>query len=246
VQRTTEAAAPAAKRSALLAAVAVIVVVLAAVNVADHVVPGASLWIGPPLAIALLAAARLWGLSWHDLGLGADRFGTGVRWSAVVVAVVAVVYLAAVLVPATRSAFLDSRYHTGVGEALLKALVVIPFGTVLLEEVAFRSVLWGVLRQRFATVWVAVVTSILFGVWHVLPSLHLAGDNAGVRGLVRGAGADAEAVTVLATVLFTAVGGLVFAELRRRTQSLLPCVCAHWATNGLGVLFGVLAWHLAR
>jgi len=50
---------------------------------------------------------------------------------------------------------------------------------------------------------------------------------------------------VTATVAFTAVGGLVFGELRRRTGSVLAAMGAHWATNALGVLFGVLAWRLA-
>lgn len=238
-------APPAARRSVLVAVLALVVVLVAA-NVTDHFVPGASLWSGPPLAIALLAAAHWWGLSWRDLGLGADRLGTGARWAAAIVVVVAVVYLVGVLLPITRHAFLDSRYHVGLGEALLKALVVIPLGTVLLEEVAFRSVLWGVLRERFTTAWVMVTTSVLFGIWHVLPSLGLANDNAEVGTLVRGARGGAAVITVLAAVLFTALAGMVLAELRRRTQSLLPSVAAHWATNGLGVLFGVLAWHLVQ
>ena len=48
-----------------------------------------------------------------------------------------------------------------------------------------------------------------------------------------------------ATVAFTALGGLVFGELRRRSGSVLAAMGAHWATNALGVLFGLLAWRLA-
>lgn len=129
--------------------------------------------------------------------------------------------------------------------ALLSALVVIPVGTVLLEEVAFRSVLWGMLSRHMTTWRVLLVSSALFGLWHVLPSLHLASANQGVNDAVSGAGASASMLVVFATVAFTALGGVVAGELRRRSGSLLASVGMHWATNALGVLFGLLAWKLA-
>ncbi|HZL02045.1 MAG TPA: CPBP family intramembrane glutamic endopeptidase [Cellulomonas sp.] len=108
-------------------------------------------------------------------------------------ALVSVVYLVGVVVPLTRPAFLDARYHLGLHGALVTAFVVIPLGTILLEEVAFRSVLWGML-SRHATTWrVLLISSALFGLWHILPSLHVATANHGVGGLVRGAGAAAGA-----------------------------------------------------
>ena len=48
--------------------------------------------------------------------------------------------------------------------------------------------------------------------------------------------------TVLGTVAFTTLGGVVFGEARRRSGSLLASIGFHWATNGLGVLFGLWAW----
>ena len=59
------------------------------------------------------------------------------------------------------------------------------------------------------------------------------------------AGVTTAVVLVVGTVLFTTVGGLVAGELRRRSGSLLASIGMHWATNGLGVLFGSLAWRLA-
>jgi membrane protease YdiL (CAAX protease family) len=52
-------------------------------------------------------------------------------------------------------------------------------------------------------------------------------------------------VAVAGTVGFTALGGVVIGELRRRSGSVLASVGMHWATNALGVLFGLLAWQLA-
>ena len=86
-----------------------------------------------------------------------------------------------------------------------------------------------------------VTTSVLFGFWHVLPSLQLGATNRGVSDAVGGAGT---LLVVAGTVALTTLGGLVFGELRRRSGSVLASAGAHWATNALGVLFGLVAWRL--
>lgn len=167
------------------------------------------------------------------------------RWGGLVIALVALIYLVGVLLPLTRSAFLDLRYHLPATSVLLTAFVVIPLGTVLLEEVAFRSVLWAFL-SRHARVWqVLAGTSALFGVWHILPAADSATGNAAVGTMLVGFGGFAPVAAVFGTVLFTAAGGLVAGELRRRSGSLFAPLGMHWATNALGVLFGMLAWRLA-
>lgn len=225
-------------------ATAVVVVLLVMVNVAEHVFR-VGLWLGPLVAVGLLGFARWTGLSWSQLGLGSDRFRSGSRWGLGAIAVVAGVYLIGVLLPLTRAAFLDARYDLAVPGALLSAFVVIPVGTVLVEEVAFRSVLWGMMARHATTSRVLVSSSALFGLWHILPSLHLASSNQGVGEAVRGAGGSATLLVIGATVGFTALGGVVAGELRRRSGSILASVGMHWATNGLGVLFGLVAWRLA-
>lgn len=228
-----------------LAGSGVVICALAVLNVADNLMP-AGLWLAPLAALALLGFARWRGLSWKQLGLARDRVRAGSMWAAGAIAVVAVIYLAGVLLPVTRPAFLDARYHFGVAGALVSALLVIPVGTILLEEVAFRSVLWGMLSRHMPTWRVLVTSSVLFGLWHVLPSLHLAAANHGVSEAVSGAGASAGVLVVAGTVAFTALGGVVAGELRRRSGSLLASAGMHWATNGLGVLFGLVAWQIVR
>jgi membrane protease YdiL (CAAX protease family) len=228
---------------------AVVVTALVGIDVVRHLQSDA--WWFPPVAAGgLVAFARLSGLQWAELGLSPDRLASGARWGLGGVSVVATVYVAGVLLPSTRTLFLDSRYDLTVPGALLSAFVVIPFGTVLLEEIAFRSVLWGMLA-RHTTEWqVLAATSALFGLWHILPSLRhdaadprvsaATGGNREVIGGRRGAVA-----TAAATVGFTALGGVLFGELRRRSGSVLAGAGTHWATNALGVLFGVLARRLA-
>ncbi len=223
------------------AAVAVTVAVLALLNVADIRVAHASLVLGPACVAGLTAVARLAGLSWNDLGLGPGTWRPGIKWAAAAIAAVGLVLAVGAALPVTREVFRDARYRLGWGSALLTALVLIPVGTVLVEEVAFRGVLWGLLRRIRGTGTATVVSSALFGLWHVLPSLGLATDNEAIGGTV-GRGRSAQAATVLATVLFTALAGVVFCELRRRSGSVLASAGLHWATNALSVLASAAVW----
>jgi len=222
-------------------AVVAVIVILAAVNVVDVRVPHAALVVGPACAALLLWLARLAGLSWAELGLGPGTWRGGLRWAGAVMAVVAVVLAAGAALPLTRAAFRDSRYHLDLAQALLTAFVLIPLGTVLLEEVAFRGVLWGLFRRLRGTAAATAASSVLFGVWHVLPSLGLAASNEAVGGAV-GTGRPGQEVTVLGTVLFTAAAGVVFCELRRRSGSLLAPAGLHWAVHGLSVLASAAVW----
>ncbi len=233
----------AARRGRYRLVSAATVVALAAINVVDHVLHP-PWWVRGLEGAALLAWARIEGLSWDQLGLGRDRLRAGCRWALGAVVVVAGVYVVGVLLPRARPAFQDDRYDLPLPDALRTALLVIPLGTVLLEEVAFRSVLWGALARHSGTGRVLTTTSVLFGLWHVLPSLQLSAANPAVSETV--ATRDGDVLVVAAAVVFTTLGGVVLGELRRRSGSVLASAGAHWATNALGVLFGLWARYLDR
>ena len=217
-----------------------VVLALAAINVTDHLLHP-PWWVRALEGAGLLAWARLDGLTWSQLGLGRDRLGSGCRWGLGAIGVVAGVYVVGVLLPLTRPAFQDVRYDLPLAEALRTAFVVIPLGTVVLEELAFRSVLWGMLSRHLRQWQVLVTTSVLFGFWHVIPALHVGATNRGVSDAVGGRAVPSSSS---GPSLLTTIGGLVFGELRRRSGSVLASAGAHWATNALGVLFGLVAWHL--
>lgn len=222
-------------------AVPVVVAILLLLNVVDIRVPHASLVAGPLGVAGLVFLARFSGLSWQDLGLGHRTWQRGFRWAAVVILIVGAVIAAGAVLPGTRDAFRDTRYRLDLGSALLTAFVLIPVGTVLVEEMAFRSVLWGLLRRVLGHPGATVISSVLFGLWHVLPSMRLTADNRLIGGAV-GRGVLAEGLTVTGSVLFTAVSGVVFCELRRRSGSVLASAALHWATNALSVLASAAVW----
>jgi membrane protease YdiL (CAAX protease family) len=233
-------------RRQFIAVLGSVVALLAVVNVLGHVGPArGSLALGPTVAVALVVLARRSGLSWHDLGLGRRTWRHGLLVAIGSVVLVAAAYAIGVAWPLTRPAFLDVRYQIPLGRALFTVLVVIPLSTVLVEEVAFRGVLQGLLTRRRSARWGLGVSSALFGVWHVLPSLDLGHVNAAV-GRVFGTGTGGQVAVVSAVVVFTAGAGLLLGEVRRRSGSLVASAGLHWAVNGVGVLFTALLFNAVR
>ncbi|WP_128380060.1 CPBP family intramembrane glutamic endopeptidase [Streptomyces cavernae] len=187
---------------------------------------------------ALLLIARWDGLTRADLGLDGPGLRRGLRWAPVLIGAVLAVYLLALAVPATREAFQDDRAASlSAGQLLWRVLFRVPFGTVLLEETAFRGVLWAMVRRRRGTAWATAVSSSLFGLWHVLPSRGLARANAAAATL--GSGSAGATLAMAAAVVGTTAAGVVLCELRRRSGSLVAPAALHWALNGIGYL---LAW----
>src|SRR6266540_4365235 len=150
---------------------------------------------------------------------------------------VALVFAVGAVLPATRPVFEDRRVRgAGPGELAYQVLLRIPVGTVLLEEVAFRGVLYGMVRQPGGAGWATAVGAALFGLWHVLPAAGLVRDNP-VAGR---AFAGRRALVVPVSVLATGLAGVLLSEAQRRTGSLLPPFTLHWALNGLGYLTAYL------
>ena len=95
-------------------------------------------------------------------------------------------------------------------------------------------------RRDHGTWMATVISSVLFGLWHVLPATGFAASSSAVTDNADG-GTTTTIVTVLVTVLFTGLGGVLLCELRRRTGSLVTPMALHWATNGLGLLASYVA-----
>lgn len=224
--------------------VVLLVALLAFSNVmANRVLPA---WSYVPwnltMAAALVGTARRRDrITAAELGAARADLGRGVRWGGVGAAVVAVLYGVAMAVPATRTFFEDRRASADGWTILYRAVVAVPLGTVLLEEVTFRGVLPAVLARR--TTWwrAAGWSSVLFGFWHVLPSWNLNSSNE-VASSVAG-GHIGRLVTVGFAVGGTFAAGMVFCWLRDRSASLAAPIVLHVSTNSLAYLG---AWLVLR
>ena len=191
-------------------------------------------------ALGVVVAARAAGMSWNDLGLGAGTFRRGAGYAVAGVLAALVGYVLLLVMPWSRALLLDERHQQTIPEALVVALVVVPLRTVLLEEIAFRGALWGLLRRSYGESWATAASSVLFGVWH-LPAAVAFGESSPI---VDGTGV-ALAWVAVATAALMALVGAVLCELRRRTGSLVPAVAWHWAANGFGVVAVSVAWATA-
>jgi len=214
-------------------------VALAGAKIVDRVVPGADVAIGLGLVACLVAIARGQGLTAADLGLARSTWPAGLRWGAAAAALVGTAYALAYVTGPVREALPDGE--GGLGRAALwTVLVVIPLGTVLPEELAFRGLLLALLGRRYGVLAGALLSSGLFGLWHVVPSLGGGTANATMASVV-GADAAGTVVRVVITVVFTSLAGVVLCYLRLRSDSLLAPVLAHWTVNGLGVIATLVA-----
>lgn len=208
------------------------------VNVLNNrVIPGWYVLTGLTGTGLLLAVARLAGLGWGELGLARRTWMVGARWALAVIAVVATVYLAAAVLPLTQGLFEDDRVRPqSLGALMFAVLVRIPLGTVVLEEVLFRGVLLGLGARTLGWWRSAVVSSLLFGFWHILPAEGAAHSSPGVVAVAEAGGAFGDLLAVAAAVLATGLSGMVFCWLRIQSGSLLAPMGLHLATNSVGYL----------
>lgn len=190
---------------------------------------------------ALVAMARRSGLTWQELGF--TRGATGAKVGGALALAVAAVYTAGIALPRTRPLFHDERaLSLSRARALEEALLQVPLGTVLLEEVGFRGALYGMLRRTHGTAAAVAVSSGLFGLWHILPAVDMARANPALGALAAGESPRRldTARVIAGSVVSTAVAGTFFCELRRRGGLLAPSLL-HLATNSLGYLFARIA-----
>lgn len=186
------------------------------------------------LAAALVATARRRGHSLEELGLGWRTLarGTviGIGAGAIVLIVVAVGSLLTSSDPQAAE-LVASQADVGPLGLGFELLVRIPLGTVILEAIAFRGVLFAAVERVRTTAAAVIVTSLAFGLWHIGPTLHELRDV--------GAGLDPFA-TVGAMVAITTLGGLLFAVLRLVGRSLMTSALVHWSMNAAGLISAVL------
>jgi membrane protease YdiL (CAAX protease family) len=193
------------------------------------------------LGVAILIARRA-GTTWTTMGLRRDRIKRGVTVGGVVIAVIVAGVAIGIAMPATRELFRDDRIiESSVGWVLFQAFVRIPLATALYEEVLFRGIVFGMLIRRRSPLVAGLMTSVLFGLWHILPTLDTlqtspAGDLfTGIVGLV---------VAIVGAIAGTFVAGLGFLWVRLYANSTYASVLAHIGTNSVAILGSLLVVHL--
>ncbi|MGI9667673.1 MAG: CPBP family intramembrane glutamic endopeptidase [Acidimicrobiia bacterium] len=192
-----------------------------------------------PFNVAVMAIgvfiARAAGVTWISIGFRTDRLARGVGLGMVFGAVAALAIIALALVPAFDEVFADERVtDRSFALTTYHAFIRIPLGTALYEEVMFRGLLFGILARRYSFLTAALGSSVLFGLWHVLPTIDTTQTNPAADLF------GADFVTVLLGVAATTVAGLVFVWLRGFGRSIATPVIVHLAFNSTAVLVAAL------
>ncbi|MFF0863178.1 CPBP family intramembrane glutamic endopeptidase [Nonomuraea sp. NPDC003560] len=223
------------------------IAVLTAANVLNNkIAPRLAPLTSAAATAALVAMARGHGVSWRELGF--EKASRGAAVGGALATAVAAIYTVGISVPRTRPLFHDERaLSLSRARALEEALLQVPLGTVLLEEVGFRGALHGMLARRHGPAAATAVSSALFGLWHILPAIDMARANPALGALTAGESpARLDVARVVAgSVVSTAAAGVLFCELRRRGGLLAPSML-HLATNSLGYLFARIAAKAGR
>lgn len=178
-----------------------------------------------PYNLAMGAVAvgvgRLGGLGAKAMGCAREDVPAGLRLGGLAFAAVSSV----VAVGAVAGLLDDEVADVSPGAMAVRVLVVIPVGTVVVEELVFRGALQGLLEAVTTPGRALAAGSVLFGLWHVPPIWS--------DGPLR----------ILATVAATTVAGAGFTWLRRRSGSVVAPMLAHLGTNSTTY---ALAWATSR
>lgn len=238
-------AADAATRSRFGLALGLVLTLAVAGNTATNLLIPSPLYVPAALLLAVLAvlvAVRVGGCNARDLGLDREHLGRGLRLGAAAAAVLVVVLIVVAALPATRDLFADRRVDQhSVTLLLYHTLVRIPLGTVVLEETLFRGALLGLALRRWSPPVAVAFSSVLFGLWHLLPARGVSGFNPVVATATQGT--LRHGLAIILAVAATALAGAVFCWLRLRARSLAAPAMLHLASNGLAYL---LAWTVLR
>ncbi|MEV4600786.1 CPBP family intramembrane glutamic endopeptidase [Amycolatopsis sp. NPDC049253] len=223
----------------LLLVVVCVVVLATATTLANRVLPGWAYPVcGAVTAAVLLALAFGAGYSPADLGVSRATLGRAAVTGLIGAAFFLVVFGIAAVVPALRTVYDDGRVgDPDLPQLLWLTLGRITFGTVIVEEIAFRGVLPALLgarddRWRWGPI---LGASAFFGLWHFLPALAV-GRNAAVHAAL--GGIPTQLLQVLAMVAAAAAGVFLYAW-RHFGRGVLASVLVHFTTNVGGLVIAV-------
>lgn len=159
-----------------------------------------------PMAIAAQRGAATMREVLLRLGVRRFRPSTALKWTAAAIGaylLFAFLYSALVVVPEQED------IADGFGPIPVQILLIV-FAAPISEEICFRGMLFGGLRERLPRLAAALIAGLIFGGLHALTG-----------------------VTAVPPLIFF---GLVLALLYERTGSIWPCILLHMLNNSVALL----------
>ncbi|MGC1165579.1 MAG: CPBP family intramembrane glutamic endopeptidase [Solirubrobacterales bacterium] len=159
-----------------------------------------------PMAIAAQRGAATLGEVLRRLGVRRFKASTALKWTAAAIGaylLFALLYSSLVVVPEQED------IADGFGPIPIQILLIV-FAASISEEICFRGMLYGGLRERLPRVAAALLAGLIFGGLHALTG-----------------------VTAVPPLIFF---GFVLALLYERTGSIVPCILLHMLNNSVALL----------
>ena len=155
---------PAADRRTVPAIGAVLALIVVANLVRTVWIPGLwDFWWNVGFAASVGAVGAAAAMTAEEVGTARSTWASGARLGAIVFAAISGVVVLAALLPFGAEQAADERTAVSAGQMLLRVLVLIPIGTVVVEELVFRGVLLGLARRVASTMRAALAVSVVFG-----------------------------------------------------------------------------------
>lgn len=198
-------------------------------------VSGSSKLIGVMSAYAALAGIIYFAkLTTAELGLQKRALKKGTKLGGLIAA--AIFSVLGIVYVVQPEIFRDGRYTMNTAGLAWYLLIVMPFMTVILEELLFRGVTLGLLQRKLSAGWAVGFTSVAFGLWHVFSAKGVILPNIGQHFIVP------TFLVTIGVILVTGLAGVVLAFVRLKSKSLLAPILVHWAINASAVFFAFLAF----
>lgn len=182
--------------------------------------------------LAIVSIAMLANLDWASVGLSKDNILKGFIFALPFIAVVIIGAITVFLL--NPEVFKDERYNQSSRLVLYTIFITLPLFTVLLEEIAFRGVLFGTLQTIVSQNYAVIVSSLSFGVWHVFSASAV--STTSIPESVP------KILIILGIILATTLAGIFLAWARIKSESLVAPILIHWTINATGVILSYFAW----
>jgi tRNA pseudouridine32 synthase/23S rRNA pseudouridine746 synthase len=193
------------------------------------------------MVLIALGTATVFGVNLGEMGLGLNELLFGTIIGLAISAIIVLAVLISAAIRHVRPFFIGNPLtHAPLKRRIYESFIRIPLSTALVEELLFRGFFLGLLLQNNSVGFALFWSSVVFGLWHIAPTLNTLGDNQAAQAIAKRSKSH-KFISVMGTVVTTAIAGALFSWLRLFTGSLATPWLVHWSINASGIAGGSVA-----
>jgi membrane protease YdiL (CAAX protease family) len=190
------------------------------------------------LLVVCSCAYKFWGFRMADAGIRRGGLWTSLGYGICLVAIIIIpLFIGLWMLPRIGVSLPAIRLDEMAQEGLVSRLLIrIPLGTAIFEEMLFRGIFLGLLLKELRPQGALLSSSLMFGVWHIVPALKVMFRNFGVSSVLPGTG------MFILGILGAVIAGYFFGWVRIRTNNIIGPVIAHLLINDIALVAIYFLW----